>query len=411
MTAVSTGAWARFRQLPKTTRLVLGVHLLNTVGSGLVLPFLAIYVAHANRGAAATGSFALVALAAGSVIANAIAGQTSDHFGPRTVLGAGWIINAVGNVCLVVSHGRGPLLASSALIGVGAGLAYPALRTLLAVVTPDEDQPMAFSAEHAVLNIGFSVGALIAALVIGAASLTELRVVYLVDALSFLIVAAILPLIAGTSRPPATATDEAARGEGGGYRAVFADRAFRRVCTIQGLLVIFGYAQFGAAVPLWLTHSGGVSTRAVALVVAANTLTVSIAALPIANATRHLHRRTLVTAGAITFALSWVLLPLSALTHTPIGIAVAALSAAVMGVAECLLAPAIGPIVNALAPEQLRGHYNAVDAFTLSIGTIIGPTITAALIAGPTGQLFAVLTVGCLIAAAIAMRSTTLRTV
>jgi MFS family permease len=80
-----------------------------------------------------------------------------------------------------------------------------------------------------------------------------------------------------------------------------------------------------------------------------------------------------------------------------------------MGFAECLLAPALGPMVNDLAPTALRGRYNAADAFTLSIGTIIGPALTAALIAGPTTQLFAVLTLGCCIAAILASQSQILR--
>jgi MFS family permease len=390
------------------TRRVLGVHLINTLGSGLVLPFLAIYAARMNGGNSATGSLALVALAAGSLLANSIAGQASDHFGPRRVLRLGWLTNAAGNVCLVASHTRGQLLGSSALIGIGAGLAYPALRTLLATVTPEDEQPIAFSAEHAVLNIGFSTGALIAALVVGAASLAQLRVVYLLDALSFLVVATVLPSVPHRPcAPPPHRVPRSAR-ETRGYRAVFADRAFRRLCTIQLLLVIFGYAQFSAALPLWLSRPGGIATRSVALVIAANTLCVSIAALPIANATRKCPRRILVAAGAATFASSWLILALSGTTHGPYSILIAAGAAAVMGLAECLLAPAVGPIVNELAPETLRGRYNAADAFTLSIGTIVGPTLTAALIGGPTSQLFAVLIVGCLGAAVLAHQSLSL---
>jgi MFS family permease len=406
----SVGSWKQLRALPGATKRVLSIHLLNSVGSGLVLPFLAIYVARTRGAGAGAGSIALVTLAAGSLIANVVSGRAADRFGPKPVLQLGWLINAVGDVALVIAHSRGQLLGSTALVGVGAGLAYPAIRTLLASVTPPDQQPLTFSIEHALLNFGFSAGALVAAVIVAAGTIAQLQLVYLLDAATFITAAALTQVLVRTpvTIPEPETSPERTRPRSG-YRQVLADRTFFRLCLIQGLLVTFGYVQFSAALPLWLSRPGGLSSRAVAVVVAINTIVVTVAALPVATITARRRRSTLVVAGAVTFAATWIILPVSGRATGLLAIAIAGSAAGVMAVGESFLAPAVGPLVNRLATDELRGRYNATDALTLSLGTVIGPTITAILINRPSVELFGVLTLGCLAAAAVTSSSTRLR--
>ena len=83
-------------------------------------------------------------------------------------------------------------------------------------------------------------------------------------------------------------------------------------------------------------------------------------------------------------------------------------SAIALGLGEVLLAPSVGPLVNELAPAQLRGRYNAVNAVNLSLGTIIGPALVAVLYTGSgAAWLFAALIAGCLGAAALSARKLT----
>jgi MFS family permease len=348
----------------------------------------------------------------GSIIANVLSGRAADRIGPRPVLQLGWLINAAGDVALVTSHARGELLGSAALIGLGAGLAYPAIRTLLASVTPSDQQPLTFSAEHALLNFGFSAGALVAAVIVAAGTITQLQLVYLLDAATFVIAAALTQMIVKTSvaASPSETSLESPRPRNG-YRQVWADRTFMRLCLVQGLLVTFGYVQFNAALPLWLSRPGGLSARAVAIVIAINTIFVTAAALPVAARTAQRRRSALGTAGAGAFAATWIVLPLSGRVEGAIALAVAGTAAAIMGMGETLLAPALSPMVNALATDELRGRYNATDALTLSLGTIVGPAITAALINGPSALLFGLLTLGCVTAAITTASSTRLRDV
>jgi len=396
-------AW---RSLPVEPRRLLMVDLVSTVGTGLVLPFLAVYVARIRAQGVTTGGLALSALAAGSLVANVLAGRALDRVGVKAVLQLGWLVAAAGDLWLLSARDAVPLLGAAALIGIGNGAAYPALRSGLGQFTPGEQRGVVFGIQHGLLNVGLSVGTLLAAALVVSANLARFQLLYALDAVSFVVAAALLirlPLPRPV-RPPAVPEEEAGRSRGGGYRQVLADPAFRWICLIEGLVVVCGYAQYHVMIPVYLARRGGLPFHLIALVFAVNTVTVVVASLPVALKFRSVGKPTLAAVGAGCFAGCWVLLAVSGHQHsTATAFLVAALAAATMGLGETFLAPSLGPWVNDLAPEELRGRYNGVDALVLSTGTIAGPLLTAALFAGASSPaLFAVLFGGCVAAGVVA---------
>jgi MFS family permease len=392
--------WA---EIPHPARVVLAADLLSTTGTGLVLAFTAIYVAHIHHHGPAVGALAVAAVAAGSVPGNAATGRAADRHGAAAVLACGWVLAACGDGALVAASGTAALLAACLIVGAGAGAAYPALNTLLGELTEGDTRRLVFGAHHGLVNIGFSLGALGAAAIVTRATASRFHALYALDAASFLAAAA---LIATRARRPGAAPSHALPPSGlpGGYRQVVRDRAFRRLCAISGLLVVFGYSQFHAALPLVLSRHGGLAPGAIAVVFAANTLTVASVAVPVAAMTKRVRRPRLMAAGAACFAACWALLAASGHTGRfpgPLLLAIAA--AAVMGVGETLLSPSLGPTVNELAPAALRGRYNAADSLVFSAGSLSGPVLTGLLLtnAGSAG-LLTTLILGCLVAAALA---------
>jgi MFS family permease len=387
--------------VPTRARVVLAADLLSNTGTGLVVAFTAVYVARVHQHGPTAGALAVAAIAVGSIPSNALAGWVADRRSPLTVLAGGWAVAAMGDLALVAASGAVALLAACVLVGLGVGAATPSLNALLGQLTDGEVRRTVFGAHHGLLNVGFSVGALAAAIIVSRGTLTRFHVLYLLDALSFLAAAALLIPVRGprlaAGRAPARAH------EPGSYRQVLADRSFRKLCVISGLLVVFGFSQFHAALPLLLSRPGGLHPGAIAVVFAANTITVAGAALPVALATKRAGRMTLIAGGSVLFAACWALLFIS--DHLGGGTAQlvwAVVAAAVMALGETLLSPSMAPLVNELAPEALRGRYNAVDSLVLSFGTLTGPVLAGVLLsgAGPFA-LLAVLVGGCLLAAGV----------
>ncbi|MFN2544776.1 MAG: MFS transporter, partial [Actinomycetota bacterium] len=72
---------------------------------------------------------------------------------------------------------------------------------------------------------------------------------------------------------------------------------------------------------------------------------------------------------------------------------------------ETLLGPTLNPIVNDLAPDELRGRYNGVSTLAWTTGFMLGPTIAGfALAAERPAELFLGLVVACGVAAVLARR-------
>jgi MFS family permease len=78
--------------------------------------------------------------------------------------------------------------------------------------------------------------------------------------------------------------------------------------------------------------------------------------------------------------------------------AIAAFAAAevAFAVGETFLSPSLQPIVNDLAPDELRGRYNGTFTMATTTGFVVGPAIAGfALEAGRETSLFVLLIVGC----------------
>jgi MFS family permease len=75
------------------------------------------------------------------------------------------------------------------------------------------------------------------------------------------------------------------------------------------------------------------------------------------------------------------------------------------GVGETMLSPSLAPLVNGLAPDHLRGRYNAASTMAWTTGFALGPALAGgALRAGFGSALFAALLVACGLLSAAAIR-------
>jgi EmrB/QacA subfamily drug resistance transporter len=86
------------------------------------------------------------------------AGTLGDRFGRRRALVAGLVTFAVGSVLAAVSGSATELIASRALMGVGAAGIMPTTLSILTNIFPPEERPKAISIWAAVAGLGIAVG-------------------------------------------------------------------------------------------------------------------------------------------------------------------------------------------------------------------------------------------------------------
>jgi MFS family permease len=277
--------------------------------------------------------------------------------------------------------------------GFGVSLIWPSIDSLLAMTVRPEQRSSAFAVRYATMNAGFGTGALVAAALVDFDSPGRFQLLYLLDAASFVAFIPLLLLLRGignrlepeTGAPPA------------GYRAVFRDRVFLRVAALTTLLCAAGYAQMNSAFPAFATGPGGISAGALALVFAVNTFIVCFLQLPVLRLAQGRRRTAALVLVFVLFAAAWAItLGAGALETFVAAVAAFALAEAVFATGETAVSPSLGPMVNDLAPDRLRGRYNAVNTLAWTTGFIIGPLVAGfALGAGQETPFFIALIVCC----------------
>lgn len=386
------------QRLPVALRLLLLGDVVSAAGIGLTQPYLLILL-HSVKGvplATATAMTSLLALA--SFPGNWLSGALADRFGGHRVMTAGLAVS-VGGLVLVATGGH-PLLLGVAVAAVGFGwsVTLPAYATLIAGLVPEAAQGRAFTLQYALFNAGMGAGSAAAVLVPAGRGMTVLW--WVAAGTCLVAVAAVWASYTRTPGGAAAGTD--AGHAAGGYRTLLADRGLLRVLLVAVLTSAAGYGVYNAGLPVLAVVGGDPGVMSWASV--ANCATI-VAGLPLAlRAGARLRPPHLVAAAAAVWSAGWVLCAVEAQTQV-LGARVALpLAAALMGAGELLLAGALPAMVNALAPQALRGRYNATLTLAMTAGMWAGPLLAAAVTAAGRVWLLFALAVALLAAATALIR-------
>lgn len=385
-------------RLPSRVWVLLAGESLAAIGSGLTLPFLLLYLSRVRGLDIELAGLAMALLAAVAFVGNPLAGWASDRAGARPTLVGGLITVAVGAVAVALIDETWHAFAATATLGFGAAIVWPSQDALLAAMSGREHRTAAFSVRYATMNLGLGVGSLCGALLADLSSSGRMELLFGVQAALVLLYACIASSL---SAPPPEQHPAARDERTGGYRQVLGDRALRRLLLIIAALFAVGYAQYNAAFPALAVGAGGLDLSALGAAFAANTFTIVVAQLPVLHALAGWRRSRALTLATVTWAAAWALtLGAGALGGGLGGAVVFATAMAVFGLGETMLAPALAPLVNDLAPDQLRGRYNGASALACTTGFAVGPALAGITLgAGLDHALVASLMAVCLLVA------------
>ncbi|MEV4513644.1 MFS transporter [Dactylosporangium sp. NPDC049525] len=359
-------------RLPVALRLLLCGDVVSAVGIGLTQPYLVILL-HSVKGVplvTATAMTSLLALA--SFPGNWLSGALADRYRGHRVMTGGLAVTVCGLV--LVATGGHPVLLGCAVAAVGFGwsVTLPAYATLIAGLVPEAAQGRAFTLQFALFNAGMGAGSA-AGVLVGTDDLTGL---WWVAAATCLV--AVAAVWASYTRAPAgtPAARDRDAAPAGGYRALLADRALLRVLLVALLMSAAGYGVYNAGLPVVAVTGGDPGAMAWASV--ANCLTI-VAGLPLAlRAGARLRPPQLIAAAAAVWSAGWLLCAVEARSQLLGAGVTLPLAAVLMGAGELLLAGALPALVNALAPQALRGRYNAALTLAMTSGMWAGPLLAAA---------------------------------
>ncbi len=346
---------------------------LTSLGSGLTLPILVVYLHQMHGISISTASLVLAWMSVLGLLFAGVIGYLVDHYGPKPVLLTAIVIQAGGVAAWSIVHSLVSVFAVAAIVSLGQAGTWPPQSTLMARMVPEEERQRFFGLQFMMLNLGLGVGGLLSALIVDVHDPSSFTRLFLLDAFSFLAYFAVVVSMRGVGNQ--IERTDADKDEDGGYREVLRDRRFVRLSITKFFLMLCGYASLDAGLPALLTTYGGLSVKMLGPLWAFNTAAIVIGQVYVLNRLEGRSRTRLLSYVALFFAVSWIVVGIG-MAHPRATFVLAACGMVIFACGEMIWS-SVGPtLTNELAPEHLRGRYNAVDGLTWVTAGAIGPIVS-----------------------------------
>ena len=385
-----------WRELPVEGRWLLSTVAVQTLGRGLTLPFTVIYL-HEVRGISLDLAGLLMAfIAVVALVVTGPGGALTDRVGARRMLL--WSTSAQLVGCVILAFATTPLTVALAFVflGFNFGVSWPAFNALVAAITTGAARQQYFGINFALVNLGIGLGGVIGGLYADVGKPSTFTVIFLADAASMLVPIGLLlgPLRHLHGRVEKPEGEPAAAGS---YLTILRNPAVVWVTLLTFLGVFIGYGQMEAGFPAFARQVSEVSTGVIGFAFAVNTaVIVGLQFYVLRRITGRRRTRVLMVMAAL-WAGAWVILGLTGFAPGGVAAAVGVLAFhATFALGETLLQPTIPAITNDMAPDHLRGRYNAVNAGAFQAGAILGPVVAGFMLNHRWSAAFiAMLIVGC----------------
>jgi MFS family permease len=334
---------------------------INRFGA-FVLPFLVLYLTRRGMSEVQAG-LALSLYGVGSVTAAFIGGYLADHVGRRTTIVISMWSSAVAMLALSRAESLPVLFALTFVAGLATELYRPASAALIADLTPPGQRVTAFAMYRLAINAGWALGPAVAGLL----AERSFTLLFVIDAFT----SAAFGAIAFFALP------QGLRSSGGGVPrvralpAILADAPFLRL-LLATLAIAIAIFQSMSTVALHVRDAGH-PAHVYGMLMSLNGVLIITLELALTTLTRRFPTRGVLALGvALTaggFALTGLASSLPALAATLV----------VWTMGEMLFQPMAGAHVADLAPEAMRGRYQAAFGMCFSLGLVIAPTLGTAL--------------------------------
>ncbi|MFE1290886.1 MFS transporter [Streptomyces sp. NPDC058751] len=349
------------------------LHFLDSVGGGIFMSGSAVYFVVVAGLPAAQVGLGLSLAGLSGFVSSVLMGMAADRIGARRLLFLALL--AIGLAyCLYPAVGSLP--AFFPLVGLIGALEWgsgPLFHTLIAELVPEDDRVGARAALRSVFNVGFSIGALTAAALIGAGG-AAMQALPLGNALSFLLAAAVVLRLPRTRALPVR-TERVSR-----FRAL-KDTPFLGVIGASSLLALHS-AVLMVGIPLWLVTSDKLPRSVIPVVFVLNTILVVLFQVRCAKGSETLDGAVGVArrAGLISMAACLALAIGNATTTAWIAGGFALTAVLLVTFAELWQSASAFGLGFGLAPEEARGEYlGAFHLHTVAQATV-GPAVVSFLV-------------------------------
>jgi len=350
--------------LPRVFWYLWSITLIGNIAS-FVLIFVTFYL-HSERGFDPAQIGLALALAGGGCVVGSIGGGVlADRWGRRRTAVTGYLISSAALAGAGLSTSLVSIMIFLVIMGAGTVASGIAGSAILSEVVRAEDRPRAYSINYWAINVGTSIAALLAPVAMKAG----FAVIFVVDAIGFLILAALMWFLVPETRVVSVVDQTAPVGA---VRVILRDRQFLLfVALFFGFQLIF--KQSNAGLPLAVQHDG-LDAQAYGWIYAINTLLIVVGQLFLPRLIQgHSYSRVLAL-GALLVGIGF------GLTGAADVIWCYVLTVAIWTLGEMAYFAVLDSSLAGMAPGRLRGRYFGFFTAASQTSRLVAPLLSGYLL-------------------------------
>ena len=365
-------------KLPQKARVMLLGIALSALGNGLVLPYTFIYFHNIRGFPIAVAGFiasygALSALAISPLVGNLI-----DKWGPKPVLITSLLVSSVGYCSLSLIKTIPQAFLVTTVCAMGQSAMWPSQSAISTELTPEHLRERIYGAQFAMLNLGIGIGGLVSSLVVTLDNPRTFELLFIGDGISYLIYLVVVLTLKDVGRRSVSERIERAK-IAGGWADVIADKTFVKFWFVAMFAVLFSYSQLEVGFTAFSTSISGLAPRDLAWAYALNTFIIAAFQLWVNKKLLLVKRKSAISVAVLLWALAWVALAASGVFKGN-ALFFVILCQFIFAFGEMIWSPILPSVVNQLAPDHLRGRYNAAGTNAWQISLIAGPSIAGTML-------------------------------
>jgi MFS family permease len=346
---------------------------LSCFGNGLTYSLFVVYLHNVRHFPIGYATFLLTISAIAGLMTGPLWGNAVDRLGPWKIGLFAYVADAACLVYWAFARTHVSAIIGTLLIAVMGGGAWGPNATLLTRVVPEKFRQRAFGLNFMMVNLGIGLGTLISATIVSLAHPASFEVLYVLNA-SIEVLAALFYLRLrghGYRERHDDATEEKLAKEG--WRVVLADHVLLRYVLAQMVLMIGGYGSLDAGFSIFVVDQLHLNVHSIGVIFFVNTVIIVLGQLFILNMVEGRSRTRVMSLVALCWAAFWFAATLSLRLNHLVAVAALTVAMGIFAIGETLLQPVSSVFINELAPEHLRGRYNAIGGLMWGISGALAP--------------------------------------
>ena len=347
---------------------------INCFGNGMAFSVFVVYL-HNIRGFSITFSTLLLGISAiVGLCISPLWGTLIDRVGPGIIGPLAFGFSAIGLVLWTGVHTKLEAIIVSLIITIFEGAGWGPGMVMMTRLVSEEHRQRAYGVNFMMVNLGIGMGLLVSTSIASLNHPASFTVLYLFDAVVTLVAGLIFVTLIRHGKP---IHQEVEQGEiKQGWSTVLRDRRLLLYTGASLVLILGGYGSVDVGLSLFVVNNLHLSVHVIGITFFFNTLTIVFGQLWVLNKIEGKSRTKAMALVGVLWFIFWAVLGGS--LAVPAVVAVVALCATqiLFAIGETILQPAGSAIVNEIAPEHLRGRYNAAAGTAWGISGTLAPAIT-----------------------------------